>query len=701
MVIQAQPAVMSGRMFWISVLCTLSLLIFGLQTYISKVKHQTSHGIIFPLYFEDREGPLKCSTLSFWYRFDLITTRYHHNRGRRARFFSSRVSYYPNSNASFHFERISVSGDVSPNPGPTTASRNLRSTRQTTQSQHELKCLYFNSRSIVNKIRELEVIANSKQHNLIAITETWLNDSISNNELLPSDKYYIYRRNRDLPSRGGGVMLAVGRSLQSVRRTDLETNAEILVCEIRPEAKKKFLCVVFYRPPSTNFEYMNCFKKFLRKASKTCISQLVILGDFNLPDVNWSTGTAIYNDRLHNEFTKMVRDNFLWQMVESPTRGANILDLLLTNIPHKVKAVCVFDDILKTDHKLIDFNLSFIINKKRPVKRIVYNWKKADLSGPKQAISHTPWDLVFDEASVNTRVTNWMDLLLTITNEHVPQVAISDNNNKPWIDKEVIRMMHKKDRMRKKAKKTGEHMDIEHFEEIRRNAAKLVEVKYRDYLNELKANLTEHPKRFWTFIKAKTRAYSTPQFLKYGNVFATDGKDNANLLNSFFQSVFNSDDHASEERTDDHASEENCESVDNSLSQIILNENEVLDCLLNLDQTKAGGPDDISARVLKTVANEITPSLTRLFNLSLRSGEVPTIWKQANVIPVSKDGNVHCVENYRPISLLCTVSKVLEKCIYNRCYDSISGIVHHLQHGFLRGRNCTTQLISTSVSQNS
>ncbi len=109
---------------------------------------------------------------------------------------------------------------------------------------------------------------------------------------------------------------------------------------------------------------MNCFKNFLRKASKTHISQLVILGDFNFPDINWSTGTAMHNDCLHNEFTKMVRDKFLWQMVEFPTRGANILDLLLTNIPHKVKDVCVFDDILKTDHKLIDFNLSFIINKK-------------------------------------------------------------------------------------------------------------------------------------------------------------------------------------------------------------------------------------------------------------------------------------------------------------------------------------------------
>jgi hypothetical protein len=94
-----------------------------------------------------------------------------------------------------------------------------------------------------------------------------------------------------------------------------------------------------------------------------------------------------------------------------------------------------------------------------------------------------------------------MDLLLTITNEHVPQVAISDNNNKPWIDKEVIQMMHKKDRMRKIAKRTGNHTDIENFEEIRRNAEKLIEVKYKDYLNELKSNLTEHPKRFWSFVK--------------------------------------------------------------------------------------------------------------------------------------------------------------------------------------------------------
>ena len=72
---------------------------------------------------------------------------------------------------------------------------------------------------------------------------------------------------------------------------------------------------------------------------------------------------------------------------------------------------------------------------------------------------------------------------------------------------------------------------------------------------------------------------------------------------------------------------------------------------------------------------------------------MPTAWKEANVTPVFKDGNAACVENYRPISLLCIISKVLERCIHNHIYDFISSRINKLQHGFQRQKNCTTQLI--------
>ena len=98
----------------------------------------------------------------------------------------------------------------------------------------------------------------------------------------------------------------------------------------------------------------------------------------------------------------MVRDNFLLQLVHSPTRESNILDLLLTNIPRKVRDVCAFEDILESDHQLIHFHLSFIIEKKGPVKRQVYNWKKVYLNGLKDTILHTPWDIAFKKHCTDT-----------------------------------------------------------------------------------------------------------------------------------------------------------------------------------------------------------------------------------------------------------------------------------------------------------
>ena len=76
---------------------------------------------------------------------------------------------------------------------------------------------------------------------------------------------------------------------------------------------------------------------------------------------------------------------------------------------------------------------------------------------------------------------------------------------------------------------------------------------------------------------------------------------------------------------------------------------------------KALGPDGIPGRILKETAQQIAPSLTLLFDKSLRSAVVPDEWKLANVVPVFKRGIKEPIQNYRPISLLCIVSKVLER----------------------------------------
>jgi len=90
----------------------------------------------------------------------------------------------------------------------------------------------------------------------------------------------------------------------------------------------------------------------------------------------------------------------------------------------------------------------------------------------------------------------------------------------------------------------------------------------------------------------------------------------------------------------------------------------------------ASGPDGISSIMLRNTSSSIVPSLSSLFNLSLRSGCVPSDWISSNVIPVHKSGNQSLVSNYRPISLLSLVSKVLERIVHNR-------LSHHLSSNSL------------------
>ena len=120
---------------------------------------------------------------------------------------------------------------------------------------------------------------------------------------------------------------------------------------------------------------------------------------------------------------------------------------------------------------------------------------------------------------------------------------------------------------------------------------------------------------------------------------------------------------------------------------------EVVAALRSLDVTKASGPDEISARLLKETAEQIAPSLTLRYNQSLNTGVFPDDWKLANIVPVLKKDIKEYVENYRPISLLTIISKVLERCVLVRLQDHLLQMLHQEQHGFIPGRSCVTQLV--------
>ena len=106
--------------------------------------------------------------------------------------------------------------------------------------------------------------------------------------------------------------------------------------------------------------------------------------------------------------------------------------------------------------------------------------------------------------------------------------------------------------------------------------------------------------------------------------------------------------------------------------------------------------------MLRECADELAPSLTTLFNLSMSTFTLPEVWKSSNVVPIHKKGKKCKVDNYRPISLLNSVSKVMERLVFNHIYPVVSPQINAAQHGFMKHRSTTTQLIDTysDISRN-
>ena len=98
----------------------------------------------------------------------------------------------------------------------------------------------------------------------------------------------------------------------------------------------------------------------------------------------------------------------------------------------------------------------------------------------------------------------------------------------------------------------------------------------------------------------------------------------------------------------------------------------------------------ISNILLKRIKTSIIKPLSIIFNLSLVSGQFPENMKIAEVLPLFKKGAKHLLNSYRPISLLITMSKLLEKCIYSRVYKFLnkSDIIYKKQYGFRAKHSC-------------
>ena len=321
----------------------------------------------------------------------------------RKRFLKRRLNFYSNCSATFNpaLLRITLSGDIHPNPGPTSTSTtstskylfmNARSIEQRA-SNRPLKCALLNSRSLkafcndpvtgtnTCKLTLFKNLVYSNSYDIIAVTETWLTETVSDGEIIDQG-YSIYHRDRQ-SKRGGGVLLAVRSNIASNRRHDFETDDFETVCvELHPADSNKIFISVVYRPPDADTSFMDKFSELISNLQHIHRSKCVLLGDFNLPNINWINSFGFSNYQHEFEFTECLKENGLFQLNTSSTHftplnnEGKILDLIITNEPDIISSIEVHSPTtmdFPTDHWILDFDLTCRLRRLKTSPRIVYN----------------------------------------------------------------------------------------------------------------------------------------------------------------------------------------------------------------------------------------------------------------------------------------------------------------------------------------
>ena len=377
---------------------------------------------------------------------------------------------------------ILLAGDIETNPGPTINS---------------LRVLQINARSLKtvdqnkNKLVQFKSLMALKKPHVVSICETWLNSTVKNKDLLSSKRYKIYRKDRDV-KKGGGVMVAVTTSIRSKRRKDIEarsnTHNEMIVVEIKQRNGTKLGLVSLYRPPDDlNYLFSDNFKHIISNLWDKGILEILVLGDLNFPEIRWDTGYPPNTEGLMYTVADTLQDYGFVQLNTYPSRleNDNILDVVLSNHPHKVSKLKCYRDIISTDHAILDFNYTIKPARVDTRPREVFNFQRTNFEALREEYRNSDWARISEDMDIDEMVNSWNVILLDVANRIIPKTKVREANAAPWIDGETINLSNKKETKRRKAKRTGRARHWQTYKEYNQRLQLMIHRKFNEYVAEV------------------------------------------------------------------------------------------------------------------------------------------------------------------------------------------------------------------------
>jgi hypothetical protein len=558
------------------------------------------------------------------------------------------------------------------------------------------KLYYQNVNGLRSKTNEFANNLLQENYDVIALTETRLYSSIGDGELF-DDRYTVYRK--DLPfnndTRGWGVLISVNKCYQSeIVETITGGIFDLLCVKIILNSSIIFVIVIYIPPGSSSLNY-NDFYESLENINHLFKSNLIIVGDFNLPEIR-SANHNLSNGSLHarrlNNFLTLYNLNSYNNVLNSNNRT---LDLVLSDMDllvNRDSCPLVLED---SHHPALDILLSvYSSNHNRHSvlsNNLLYNFKKADFYNLYLDLSTVDWIHLFSFTDVDNAVDYFYDILFSVIDRHVPKRNLNANRKFPaWFTPDIIRDIKKKNVLARKR-----HHSVyynEKFMDMRRNIKSRIRYAYERHIQEIQLSIKTNIRNFWSFVNDKRNNSAREMRLFYNNNMLS-GCEVASGFASYFSSVYNNIHRPVANLIQSNNMQE---SQNNNLHIKSITFEDVMVAIKSLKPMSSCGPDGIPPFFVKGCADLVSGGLKFLFNLSLKTGRFPVKWKLAKVTPIFKSGDAKDVNNYRPISLINVFAKVFERVIYKYVYSHLKNSFSPFQHGFLSGKSTVTNLIEFS-----
>ena len=589
----------------------------------------------------------------------------------------------------------SISSSFTPLPTVSNGTDDTHSTDFVFRSKG-LHMANLNVRHLLPKLDELRIsMACENGPDVLGICETFLNDDISCNQLTVNGFDHI-RKDRSVTQdkSGGGLILYFRNNINCKHRPEFEiSNIETIWAEITMPKSKPFLICTAYRPPNATASWIDLLEEEL-SAAQTSGFEIILMGDINI-DFQVSS---------NNKWLHLIQLLDLTQMVTDYTRitstTATIIDHIYSSNPENI-VECFVPSYAISDHfpvcitRKINHRIAkteHMTTSYRCFKRFNETLFLSDLGSDLESFT-------LSNSNVDDDLTSWFSIIQKQLDKHAPIKTrrVKSQRLPEWCTPEIVAARRTRDSFKK-------DKNWSQYKKFRNKTQNLIRKAKRNHFSESIATQKD-TKTIWKHFRSYTKKTDStlktlPDELKINDETYSDSQNIASKLNEYFASVC---DHFSShsdpvdapdmKKLDDYVSRKVPSHIHFTVPYITTQQ--VVEFIHGLNPTKATGIDGLGPRILKMAAGVLSPSITSLINKSIDSSCFPSQLKIAKIFPIHKSGPKSDPSNYRPISILPTISKLFEKHINKHLMGFLNkyNLIHENQSGFRPKHSCQTALI--------